>query len=110
MSSEIYDLTLPAHDPAITKPRGLLTVPSVVQEAIAGEEARFAREHGYPFSAEARERMTNDLTLQHYFEGSEVACRETPQGVEVLAVGDEISAYLRSTPLEEQCGVLIRWP
>src|SRR5438045_1971866 len=110
MSSEIYDLTLPAHDPTIPKPRGLLPVPSVVREAIASEEARFAREHGCPFAAVARERMTNDLTLQHYFEGSEVACRETPQGVEVLAVGDEISVYVRSTPPEEQCGGQIRWP
>jgi hypothetical protein len=39
MSSEIYDLTQPAHDPNIPKPRGLLPVPPWVEEAIAQDRA-----------------------------------------------------------------------
>jgi hypothetical protein len=35
MSSELIDLTLPAHDPSFPKPRGLLTVPKEIEEAVA---------------------------------------------------------------------------
>ena len=38
MSSEIIELTLPAHDPAAPKPLGLLPVPPEVEEAVAEEE------------------------------------------------------------------------
>jgi hypothetical protein len=46
MSSEIIDLTLPAHDPSISKPRGLLPVPQEIEDRVAREEARIARENG----------------------------------------------------------------
>jgi hypothetical protein len=39
MSSEIAELGLPAHDPTISKPRGLLPVPPDVEEAFAQEQA-----------------------------------------------------------------------
>ena len=39
MSSELIDLTLPAHDPSFPKPRGLLPVPEEIEEAVAREEA-----------------------------------------------------------------------
>ena len=40
MSSEVYDLTLPAHDPNASRPRGLLPVLPKVAEAVAREQAR----------------------------------------------------------------------
>ena len=39
MSSELIDLTLPAHDPNFPKPRGLLPVPPEVAESVAQTEA-----------------------------------------------------------------------
>lgn len=41
MSSEMIDLTLPAHDPTIPKPRGLLPVPPEIEEGIAAERRGF---------------------------------------------------------------------
>ena len=108
MSSEIIDLTLPAHDPSFPKPRGLLPVPQEIEEAVAREEARIAREHGVGIAPEARRRMLDDLTLQYYYEGAYVASRRTPQGVEVLAVGwDEASQYLEDHPPETRQDVRI---
>ena len=80
MSSELIDLTLPAHDPSFPKPRGLLPVPQEIEEAVAREEARIAREHGFVIAPEARQRMLDDLTLQYYYEGAYVASRHTPLG------------------------------
>ena len=98
MSSELIDLTLPAHDPSIPKPRGLLPVPREIEEAVAREEARIVREHGFVIAAEARQRMIDESTLHYYYEGAYVASRRTPQGVEVLAVGwDEASKYHQET-------------
>src|SRR5207248_2272703 len=57
MSSELIDLTLPAHDPSFPKPRGLLPVPPEIEEAVAREEARITREHGVVIAPEARQRM-----------------------------------------------------
>jgi hypothetical protein len=111
MSSEISDLTAPAYDPKIFKPRGLLPVPPKVEEIVAREEGRLAQNHGVHIVPEARKRMTDDLTLQYYYEGTDVACRETIQGVEVLAVGwDEIGDYLKTTPSEQRQDVKIRQP
>ena len=54
MSSEIHDLTQPAHDPNIPKPRGLLPVPPFVEEAIAQDRARmpqyYTEEYGQKWS------------------------------------------------------------
>ncbi len=87
MSRELIDLTLPAHDRSFPKPRGLLPVPREIEEAVAREEARITREHGFVISAEARQRMIDECTLHYYYEGAYVASRRTPQGVEILAVG-----------------------
>src|SRR5439155_27321836 len=68
MPREIIDLNAPAHNPATPKPRGLLPVPPEVEEIVAREKARLA-----PYMTdEAERRIRNDLTLQHYYEGSEV--------------------------------------
>lgn len=111
MASTFIDLNAPAFDPTIPKPRGLLPVPPEVAEEVAREEANFAQQHGIQIAPETRKRMTDHLTLLYYYEGSEVACRETPEGVEVLAVGwDEVSNYIKQTPTEARPGVLIRRP
>jgi len=95
MSSELIDLTLPAHEPNFPKPRGLLPVPPEVAESVAQEEARIAREHGIQIAPEARQKMLDDWTLNYYYDGAYIAYRRTPQGVEVLAVGwDEARKYL----------------
>jgi hypothetical protein len=108
MSSALIDLTLPAHDPSFPKPRGLLPVPREIEEAVAREEARIMREHGFVFSAEARQRMINECTLHYYYEGAYVASRRTPQGVEILAVGpEEAGHYIKSHPPEERQDVMI---
>src|ERR1700722_9246480 len=108
MSSELIDLTLPAHDPNFPKPRGLLPVPQEIEEAVACEEARVLRDHGIAIAPEARQRMLNDLTLQYYYESSYVASRHTPLGVEILAVGrDEASEFIKDHPPETRNDVRI---
>jgi hypothetical protein len=100
--------SLPAHDPSVPKPRGLLPVPQEIEEAVAREEARIAREHGIVIAPEARQRMRDDLTLQYYYEGACVASRRTPQGIEVLAVGrDDVNQYRKNNPPESRMDVRI---
>jgi hypothetical protein len=108
MPSEIIDLSLPAHDPTIPKPSGPLPIPPEVEEAVAREEARIAREHGVRMAPEAKHRMRDHLTLQYYYEGAYVASRRTPRGVEALAVRwDEASKYLEDHPPETRLDVRI---
>jgi hypothetical protein len=108
MSSELIDLTLPAHDPSFPKPRGLLPVPEEIEEAVAREEARILRENGIVIAQEARQRMIDECTLHYYCEGAYVASRRTPHGVEILAVGpDEASQYINSHPPETRQDVMI---
>ena len=104
MSSEIIDLTIPAHDPTIPKPRGLLPVPREIEEGIAAERARI----GPYFTDEYAKQSRDDQTLRYYFEGTYVVSRRTAQGVEVLAVGwDEVSKYLDDHQMETQQDVRI---
>ena len=105
MSSELVDWTLPAHDPTISKPRGLLPVPPWVEESIASEQARLQPN----FTDEYAQRARDEMTLRYYYEGTYVAYRHAPQGVEVLAVGwDEVSRYLDEHPAEARQDVRIR--
>ena len=108
MPSELIDLTLPAHDPTVPKPRGLLPVPQEIEETVAREEGRSLRESGIVITPEARRRMLDDLTLQYYYEGAFVASRRTPQGIEILAVGrDEANEYRENNPPETRQDVRI---
>jgi hypothetical protein len=110
MPGNFIDLSAPAFDPATPKPRGLLPVPPEVTEEVAREEARIAQEHGIQIAPEARKRMTDDATLYHYYEGSVVVCRTTPEGVEVLAVGGEdVRRFYQDTPQEARPGVVLRY-
>ncbi len=102
MASEIFDSTLPAHDPMAPKPRGLLPVPPEVEAAVAEEQVRLQ-----PYFTDEYAKRTRDyMTLRHWYEGMYVASRYTPQGIEVLAVGwDEVGKFLEETPPEERQGV-----
>ncbi len=83
-------------------PHGFITPPELVRQCIAREKAKFPP---HIYNAEQEERSLNDLTCQYYFESFnyEVLYRSTPDGPDVLAVGfDEIDAFTKDMPLEEQ--------
>jgi hypothetical protein len=102
MSGEVYDLTLPAHDPKIPKPRGLLPVPPFVEEFIAQERARMP---AY-YTEESAQKCRNYNTLRYWYEGHYIAWRETPAGVEVLAVGwDEVRKLFDEMTAEQRNGI-----
>jgi hypothetical protein len=108
MSDRIIDLTIPAHDPNFPKPRGLIPVPPEVAEWVAGIEARVLRELGGPLDPEAKQRILADGTLNYYYDGTYIAHRRTPQGVEVLAVGpEEVYKYLDDHPSETRQDVVV---
>jgi hypothetical protein len=108
VSSELVDSTIPAHDPNFPKPRGLLPVPPKVAEWVAEAETRIAREHGVQIAPEARRKLLDDWTLNYYCDGTYIAYRRTPQGVEVLAVGwDEAHKYRQEHPPETRRDVEI---
>jgi hypothetical protein len=116
MPSEIIDWNAPSlqgRSPKLPKdlPHGLIVPPQEVRDQIAGLEERLLREHGFTMNEEARVRELNRHTLNVYFDylGHEVAYRETPQGPEVLAVGDEeVVALTKAMSLEEQLKIR-RW-
>jgi hypothetical protein len=102
MSSEIYDLTQPAHDPNIPKPRGLLPVPPWVEEAVARDRASMPQYYTEEYGQKCR----NYMTLRYWYEGHYIAWRETPAGVEVLAVGwDEVCRLLEGTSSEQHSAI-----
>jgi len=116
MPSEIIDWNAPSLQrtlPALPKdlPHGLIVPPQEVRDEIAASDDKLLREHGFTLNEEARVRDLNRHTLNYYFDylGHEVAYRETPQGPDVLAVGDaEILALTKDMSLEEQLK-LLRW-
>ena len=60
--------------------------------------------HSPDVFAAAQERLMNEWTIGHYFDGLclEVIYRPTSQGPEALAVGsDEVFAFKEKTPLDE---------
>ena len=108
MASDLIDWTLPAYNPDIPKPRGLLPVPPEVEASIANVEAQIASEHGIQIAQEAKQWMRDEWTLRYYYDNAYVAYRRTPQGVEVLAVGwDEASKYRKDHPQETRQDVMI---
>ncbi len=54
MSSQIVDQTLPAHNPSIRKPRGVLRAPKEIEETVSRNQARIARQYGVVIAPEAR--------------------------------------------------------
>jgi hypothetical protein len=108
MAQHFIDMALPAHNPEIPKPRGLIPVPPEVAEQVAEEEGRLEREKGIRITAEARKRTLDHRTLSWYYDNAYIAYRCTPEGVEVLAVGhDEVRQYMKDHPLETRRDVVI---
>ena len=108
MADHIIDLALPAHNPNIPKPRGLLPVPPEVAKQVAKSEARLEREKGIRITPETRKEWLDRGTLSWYYDDAHIAYRCTPEGPEVLAVGnDEINQYLKEHPLETRRDVVI---
>jgi hypothetical protein len=104
MVNQFTDLSVPAWDPHLPRPRGLLPVPPHVEQLVATEKSRL-QPH---FTAEAEKRLRDDWTLQYYYEGETVVYRITPQGVEVLAVGmDEMGKLLNGMTQEELLQVTV---
>jgi hypothetical protein len=110
MPNEIIDWNAPSLQrtlPALPKdlPHGLVAPPQEVRDQVAALEEKLSREQGFTMNEEARVRELNRHTLNYYFAylGHEVAYRETPQGPEVMAVGDEeIVALTKDMSLDEQ--------
>ncbi|SRR5579884_757285 len=100
MPPPYIDPTKPLPDPS-TLPRGLITPPPEVLEVIAREKARRA-----PYFDREYEILTlNNMTLDWYFMYQTVAYRPTPQGPEVLAVGDEVYGVLNKLSPEQREGI-----
>jgi hypothetical protein len=107
MSSDFIDLPITPSDPTAPKPRGLLPVPPVIEQVVAREKARF----GPGYNDEAWKRITDDFTLQYYYEGQTIAYRKTPEGVEVLAVGPvEVGELVKGLTQEELLTIRIGQP
>jgi len=109
-----FDLVQVLNAPSVAarpKPKGILPVPPEVETLVAREDARLLKEHGIVSTEEDRRRQVDSLTLQYYFEGYDVAYRQTPQGIEVLAVGlQEIGELLRVISQEELLKIRVGQP
>jgi hypothetical protein len=89
-----------------TLPRGVIPDPPKVLAAVAKEQERIRREHGFEITPEARQRMLMECTLEYYFgclPGLPIVYRSAPEGVEVLAVGlQEEVAFRQGLSEDEQ--------
>ena len=107
MLDRIIDETAPRYRGPLPKPRGLLPVPPEIAEEVARDQVT----HQPNFSVEYAKSTRDDWTLRYYYEGEMVACRTTPEGIEVLAVGpEEVGRFFEETPPENQQGVIIEHP
>jgi hypothetical protein len=92
--SQLADPVRPVHG---VQPRGLLAVPPEVEAEIARQEDQLFEDTGSRLTADARWKLIIDQTLDWYFRDKWVSYRETPRGVDMLAVGpDEIGRLMRS--------------
>src|SRR5712671_1984317 len=105
MFDRIIDESNPRYCGPLPKPRGLLPVPPEIAEEVSREQAAHQ-----PFYTDDYAKSTrDDWTLRYYYEGESLACRSTPEGVEVLAVGpEEVRRFFEETPDEAQHDVMIR--
>jgi hypothetical protein len=107
MYDRIIDETNPRYCGPLPKPRGLLPVPPEIAEEIARDQASFQPKYSDDYAKLTRD----DWTLRYYYEGEMVACRSTPEGIEVLAVGgEEVGRFFEETPKENRPGVMIHHP
>ena len=92
MSSDIIDWNAPSLRGGLNRrpddlPHGLLIPPPEVRELLAKEKAKYPPECWPP---PTEERILNQWTVGYYFDylGHEVIYRQTPEGPDVLAVGE----------------------
>src|SRR5262249_10200573 len=95
-------VTIEVFDPPDPAPlRGLLPTPPEVEELV---ENSFKER---PASPAYRLQTRENMKLQYYFGGHEVAYRETPEGYEILAVGTkEVRRLIRKGSEEDLRGVI----
>src|SRR5262245_35709433 len=80
---------------------GLLPTPPEVLEQIERDLK------GRPVSVAARQRMIDCYNMQYHCGGKNIAYRNTPQGVEVLAVGlENVGKFFRERPPEDDSYVI----
>ena len=116
MPGEIIDRNAPSLQrvlPTLPEdlPHGLIVPPQDVRDEIAAADETMLMEHGFIVNEPSSVRELNYQTLNYYFDnlGYEVAYHETPQGPDVLAVGDaEILALTKDMGVAEQLKVR-RW-
>ena len=107
MYGRIVDESNPRYCGPLPKPRGLLPVPLEIADEISRDQAA----HQPNYTDDYAKLTRDDWTLRYYYEGEMVACRSTPEGVEVLAVGpEEVGRFFQETPPENQQGVMILHP
>lgn len=107
MYARIIDENNPRYRGPLPKPRGLLPVPPEIAEEISRDQAA----HQPNYTDDYAKLTRDDWTLRYYYEGEPVACRSTPEGVEVLAVGwEEVGRFFEETPPEDRQGVMIQHP
>src|SRR5712692_6101153 len=107
MSTRFIDPAAPRYHGPLPPPRGLLPLPAEFKEQVAKDQARL---QPY-YTNEYAKLVLDDWTLAYYYEGINVAYRSVPEGVEVLAVGDEeIGRFLREAPPEQHRNVKTKIP
>jgi hypothetical protein len=106
MPSSFIDSQHPSFGAMPSAPRGLLPVPPEVAEHVEQETLRAQQEHGFCLTAEAKQRMLNQGTLDWFYHDQWVSYRDTVQGVEILAVGlEEVGNLASRLPPEQRVGV-----
>jgi hypothetical protein len=111
MPSTFYDAKAPRYNgPGPRRPQdlphGVVPPPSELVVQVAKDRAKFPTE----IFNDAYAKLTlDDWTLAYYYEGFDVAYRSVPEGVEVLAVGqEELGNYIKATPADQRPGVKIK--
>ncbi len=99
----VRKVTIEVIDPPPPSPqRGLLPTPPEVEEIVEG----LFKER--PAGPAYRLQTTENLKLQYYFGGYSIVYRDTPQGKEVLAVGEEeTTRFYREVPYSKHKGAVL---
>ena len=77
------------------RPEDYLPVPAEVSEGVAELLAPFGKGK---VSRKYTQRLLNDWTLSYHHGGQDLLCKPTEQGVIVLALGEQIRAFLAEVP------------
>jgi hypothetical protein len=86
-------------------PRGVLYVPPEIEQLVADQ----LRDKSAP--PEERKKLIETYVLRYYFGGQEVICRDSPDGLAVLAAGpEEVPALLSKMTEQEKGRVRIEKP